>query len=149
MTNSAAVVAVSAVTFDREDRVLVIERGRPPGEGLWSLPGGKLIAGETLAQAVAREVREETGMIVEVGGLVTVVERITDHAHYVIVSYAARPIGGSLAAGDDARAARFIAERDLSRLAVTDGLLDVIARCRAMHGPWFTSRSPMRPSGAR
>jgi 8-oxo-dGTP diphosphatase len=124
-------VAVGAIVFDRDGRVLLVERGSPPGAGLWSVPGGKVEAGETLAQAVAREVREETGMIVEVGALACVVERITDGYHYVILDYHARPIGGSLAAGGDARAARFVGDAELQELAVTDGLVDVIARARA------------------
>lgn len=124
-------VAVGAIVFDAGGRVLLVERGSPPGAGLWSVPGGKLEAGETLAQAVAREVREETGLIVEVGALACVVERITDGYHYVILDYHARPIGGTLAAGGDARAARFVADAELAALPVTDGLIDVIARARA------------------
>ncbi|HTR52583.1 MAG TPA: NUDIX domain-containing protein, partial [Kofleriaceae bacterium] len=69
-------VGVGAFVFDAEGRVLVIERGHPPGEGLWSVPGGRLEFGETLAQAVAREVREETGLIAEVGPLVCVIESV-------------------------------------------------------------------------
>src|SRR2546423_1562523 len=57
------IVAVGAFVFDSE-RVLVVERAKPPGEGLWTVPGGRLERGETLAQAVAREVREETGLVV-------------------------------------------------------------------------------------
>jgi len=71
------VCAVGAFIFDG-DRVLVIQRGKPPGAGLWSIPGGKLEPNETLAQAVAREVREETGLVVEVGPLAAVVERMGD-----------------------------------------------------------------------
>jgi ADP-ribose pyrophosphatase YjhB (NUDIX family) len=63
------IVGVGAVVFDREGRVLLVERGKPPGVGLWSLPGGRLEPRETLVQAVAREVREETGLVVEVGTL--------------------------------------------------------------------------------
>jgi len=124
-------VAVGAIVFDRDGRVLLVERGSPPGAGLWSVPGGKVEAGETLAQAVAREVREETGMIVEVGALACVVERMGDDYHYVILDYHARPIGGALAAGSDARAARFVGDAELHELPVTDGLIDVIARARA------------------
>jgi len=124
-------VAVGAIVFDSDGRVLLVERGSPPGAGLWSVPGGKVERGETLAQAVAREVREETGMIVEVGALACVVERFGDDYHFVILDYHARPIGGTLAAGGDARAARFVADAELQALPVTDGLIDVIARARA------------------
>jgi 8-oxo-dGTP diphosphatase len=124
-------VAVGALVFDGDGRVLLVERGNPPGAGLWSVPGGRVETGETLAQAVAREVREETGLVVEVGALACVVERITDGYHFVILDYHARVIGGALAAGGDARAARFVTADELATLPVTDGLGDVIARARA------------------
>ena len=93
------ICAVGAFVFDPEGRVLVVQRATPPGEGLWSVPGGKLEPSETLAQAVAREVREETGLVVEVGPLACVVERMGDDFHYVILDYLARVIGGKLAPG--------------------------------------------------
>jgi 8-oxo-dGTP diphosphatase len=125
------VCAVGAFIFDANDRVLVIRRGRPPGEGLWSLPGGKLEAAETLAQAVAREVREETGLVVEVGPLACVVERMGDDFHFVILDYLARSIGGTLAAGSDVTDARWVTDDELAALPHTDGLLAVLARARA------------------
>ncbi len=129
-------VAVGGIVFDDAGRVLVIERGRPPGVGLWTVPGGKLELGETLAQAVAREVREETGLVVEVGALACVVERVGDGYHYVILDYLARVIGGSLAAADDVRGARFVSEAELAALPVTDGLLEVLARARPAWLAW-------------
>jgi 8-oxo-dGTP diphosphatase len=116
MTAPRPTVAVGAFVRDADGRLLVVERGQPPGEGMWSVPGGKQEPGETLAQAVAREVREETGLAVQVGALACVVERIGDDHHYVIVDYHARVIGGELAAGGDARAARFVALDELDRL---------------------------------
>jgi 8-oxo-dGTP diphosphatase len=136
---TAPVVAVGAIVYDRVGRVLLVERGRPPNEGLWSLPGGKLEAGETLAQGVAREVREETGLADEVGALACVVEWIGEGYHYVILDYVARVIGGELAAGEDARAARFVDDGELATLPLTEGLEPVLARARATHGPWFLS----------
>ena len=124
------VVAVAAIVFDDLGRVLLVERGRPPGAGLWSVPGGKLEGAETLAQAVAREVREETGLAVEVGALACVVERIGDDHHFVILDYLARVIGGTLAAASDARAARFVGQDELATLPLTEGLVDVLARAR-------------------
>ncbi|MBA3394168.1 MAG: NUDIX hydrolase [Deltaproteobacteria bacterium] len=131
-------VAVGGIVFDDAGRVLLVERGRPPGVGLWTVPGGKLELGETLAQAVAREVREETGLVVEVGALACVVERVGEGYHYVILDYLARVIGGSLAAADDVRDARFVSEAELGALPVTDGLLDVLARARP---GWLAWRS--------
>jgi ADP-ribose pyrophosphatase YjhB (NUDIX family) len=136
------VVAVGAIVFDDQGRVLLVERGRPPGVGLWSVPGGKLEHAETLAQAVAREVREETGLVVEVGPLACVVERIGDDFHFVILDYLAHAIGGSLAAASDARAARWVGAGELAGLPLTDGLVDVLSRARATYAAWSTSRSP-------
>jgi len=146
------VVGVGAIVFDAEGRVLLIERGRPPGVGLWSVPGGKLEGAETLAQGVAREVREETGLLVEVGPLACVIERIGDDHHFVILDYHARVVSGTLAAapkvegggftptpGDDARAARWVSADELSSLPLTDGLVAVLERARATHRAWSTS----------
>jgi ADP-ribose pyrophosphatase YjhB (NUDIX family) len=118
------------------ERVLLIRRGRPPDEGLWSVPGGKLEPGETLAQAVAREVREETGLVVEVGPLACVVERMGDGYHFVILDYLARVIGGSLTAATDAAAARFVDDAELATLPTTEGLVDALTRARAIRRPW-------------
>lgn len=130
------VVAVAAIVFDEDGRVLVIERGRPPGVGLWSVPGGRLELGESIAVAVAREVREETGLDVEVGPLVAVVERVTPTTggtyHHVILDHLAYLRGGRLAAGDDVTAVRFVDDAELRALPVTDGLVPVIERARAM-----------------
>jgi 8-oxo-dGTP diphosphatase len=134
------VVGVGAIVFDEAGRVLLVERGKPPGAGLWSVPGGKLEPRETLAQAVAREVREETGLIVEVGALACVLERMADDYHFVLLDYFARVIGGELAAASDARAARFVEPDELQALPLTEGLADVLERARATQPPWFTSR---------
>lgn len=129
------VVGVGAFILDGP-RVLVVKRGRPPGEGLWSVPGGRLEAGETLAQAVAREVREETGLTVEVGPFVCVIERFGDDFHFVILDYLARVAGGTLAAGTDAADARWVTDAELAALPTTEGLCDVLARARAIRRPW-------------
>lgn len=141
------VVAVAAIVFDPEGRVLLVERAKPPGAGLWSVPGGRLEQAETLAQAVAREVREETGLVVEVGPLSCVVERMGDDFHYVILDYLARVIGsvapdgapsGKLVpvAGSDAAAARWVPPDELTRIPLTEGLLVVLERARAQHATW-------------
>ena len=134
------IVAVGAFVFDREGRVLLVERAKDPGKGLWTVPGGRLEPRETLAQAVAREVREETGLIAEVGPLVCVAERIADDYHFVILDYLARVVGGTLAAASDAAAARFVADGELAAMKLTDGLTDFLLRARATHATW-ASRS--------
>ena len=133
---SAPRVGVGAFVFDAQGRVLLVERGQPPAAGRWTVPGGKLERGETLAQAVAREVREETGLVVEVGPLACVAESIGDDFHYVILDYLARVIGGALAAGSDVTAARFVADAELVALPLTDGLEPLIARARAAAAAW-------------
>ena len=134
-----AIVAVGAIVFDADGRVLLIERGKPPAAGLWSVPGGRLEGAETLAQGVAREVREETGLVVEVGPLACVVERMGDDYHFVILDYLARVIGGQLAPASDARDARFVSSDELATLPLTDGLAAVLERARATHATWSTS----------
>jgi 8-oxo-dGTP diphosphatase len=128
---TAPTLAVSAIVIADDSRILLVERGKPPGEGLWSLPGGKVERGETLTAAVAREVREETGLAVRVGPLVDVVERISDEHHYVILAHLAHPTGGSLTAGSDVRDARWLDDDAIAALPTTDGLADVIVRARA------------------
>jgi ADP-ribose pyrophosphatase YjhB (NUDIX family) len=127
-------LAVGAIVFDAAGRVLLIQRGKPPAEGLWSFPGGRVEAGETLEQAVVREVREETGLEIEVGPLVVIVER----PPYEIHDFVARVVGGVLAAGDDARDARFVEEP--TALPCTEGLPAVIEQARATHAAWCASR---------
>ena len=132
------VLAVGAIVFDEAGRVLLVQRGRPPGEGLWSLPGGRVEPDENVMAAVAREVVEETGLVVEVGPLAEVIERVGEGYHYVIHDHVARVIGGELRAGDDARDVRFV--DDVAGLACTEGLAAVIARARATHAAWCASR---------
>jgi len=130
-------VAIGAIVYDATGRVLLVERAKPPSAGLWSVPAGKLEPGEPLAHGVAREVREETGLVVEVGPLACVVERMGDDHHYVILDYVARVIGGELRAGSDAKDARWFDAAEVAQLSLTDGLHDILVRARAEHRNWF------------
>ncbi len=118
----------------RRDRVLLVERGRPPLEGYWSLPGGVLEAGETLAEGVCREVREETGLAVRPLTLVEVFERIIRDGkgrpeyHYVLVDFLCEVTGGRLCAADDACRARWVARRLLPKYRITEGTVPVIEK---------------------
>ncbi len=112
------IVGVGAVVVD-QGRVLLVQRGHEPSKGKWSLPGGMLELGESLTQAVAREVKEETGLNVEAIELVELIDRIHKESgpsgesvryHYVIADYLCRVLGGTLRAASDADAARW-AER--------------------------------------
>lgn len=94
----------------RGGEVLLIRRGRPPRQGDWSLPGGRIEPGERAMDAALRELREETGVEAEITGLVDVVDGLFPEAgrHYVLIDYAARWLSGEPVAGDDALEARFV-----------------------------------------
>ena len=104
---SAPIVGVGAAIVVSDTSVVLVRRARDPLAGRWSLPGGALELGETLRAAVVREVREETGLTVEVGPVVDVIDHVDiDESgraayHFVIVDYLCWPLGGSLQAGDD------------------------------------------------
>lgn len=118
---------VGAIVHDAEGCLLIIRRGRAPGKGLWSLPGGKVEPGESDAEAVVRELSEETGLRVEPGRLIGAVEHPgPDGVTYAIYDYAATVTGGELAAGDDAAEARWTTPAELRRLPTTDGLLETL-----------------------
>ncbi len=117
MNDPARPVAAAGIVVWRGDAVLLIRRGKPPFEGLWSIPGGRIQPGEPVRETALRELREETGVTAEIAGLIDVVDSIGDHGHYVLIDFAARWIAGEPAAGDDAAEAAFVPrEEALSRL---------------------------------
>lgn len=112
----APIVGVGAVVVE-QGRILLVQRGHEPSKGKWSLPGGMLELGESLTQGVAREVEEETGLIVEALELVELIDRIHKESgpsgesvryHFVIADYLCRIIGGTLRAASDADAVRWV-----------------------------------------
>jgi ADP-ribose pyrophosphatase YjhB (NUDIX family) len=133
-------VGVGAVVINiNGDRALLIRRGTAPQRGEWSLPGGVLECGETLRAAVAREVCEETGLLVEVGEMLGVYERIVPgdvitvddrrvRFHYVLIDFLCRPLSGELKAGSDAADARWFAREELPALNLTHDANDVIGK---------------------
>jgi 8-oxo-dGTP diphosphatase len=125
--SGSVIPCVGAVIMDDKGRLLLIKRGHEPGAGLWSLPGGRIEPGETDAEALAREMREETGLEVEVGGLIGAVRRpALDGDVLDIRDYAASVIGGTLTPGDDAADARWVDVTELNSLAITDGLVEAL-----------------------
>jgi 8-oxo-dGTP diphosphatase len=105
-------VGVGAVVVEA-GRVLLVRRGREPLKGQWSLPGGMLEVGESLTEGVAREVQEETGLIVEPVELIELLDRIHRDGqriryHYVIADYLCRVTGGALKAASDADETRWV-----------------------------------------
>ena len=126
-------VGVGAVIV-QENRVLLIRRGQPPLLGEWSLPGGVLECGETLREAVAREAREETGLLVEPGEMLGVYERVIRdderrvRYHYVLIDFLCRPVGGDLKAGSDAADVRWFTHDELPALNLAHDANDVVRK---------------------
>lgn len=109
------------------DRLLVVRRARAPGAGLWTIPGGRVEAGETDHEALRREVREETGLDVTVGRLLGTVEQDAgEGAVFVIRDYMCAPEGGDLRPGDDAADARWVTAQELRRLPTTPHLVETL-----------------------
>ena len=125
---SASVIpCVGAIVTDGRGRLLMIKRGHDPGAGLWSIPGGRIEPGETDAEALVREMIEETGLTVEVGRLIGRVQRPGLNGAVIdIRDYAATVTGGTLRAGDDAADARWVAPAELESLDITEGLIDAL-----------------------
>jgi 8-oxo-dGTP diphosphatase len=133
------IVAVGAVVIVG-DRVLLVRRGQEPLKGEWSLPGGAVEIGETLADALVREVREETSLDVLVGPVVEVLDSIRRDAdgraeyHYIIIDYACRVRGGTPttpSSGTDAADARWVPFAELDRYSITPTANAVIEKARA------------------
>lgn len=123
----ARVRTVGAVVFDANGRLLLVQRGRPPAVGRWTVPGGHVEAGETDEAAVVREVREETGLTVRVdrlGGQIDLPGR--SGAVYDNRDYVCTVLEGRLRAGDDAAAVGWFGGPELATLPLTDGLLEIL-----------------------
>jgi len=116
----AGVVAVGAVLVDPQGRVLLVQRGRPPGVGTWSLPGGRVQAGEVLRDAVAREILEETALAARVVCELEVVRVAREGFVFDIHEHLLVPVGptSGARAGDDAAALRWAGPADLDELGV-------------------------------
>ena len=139
---------VGAVIRDGGGRLLLIRRGHPPGAGLWSLPGGRVEAGESDHDAVIREVGEETGLSVVPGAFLGAVERpAPGGAVFDIRDYAAVVTGGRLAAGDDAADAAWVTPAGLASLPVTPGLAEALTEWHVLPGP--AERPEANPAGRR
>ncbi|MBK9262091.1 MAG: NUDIX hydrolase [Polyangiaceae bacterium] len=129
-------IAVGAVVIDDSSgacrRIVLVRRARPPMAGRFSLPGGRLEFGERIEAAVQREVFEESGLVVQVGPLVEVVEVIEPPYHYVILDYVCLRTGGELRAGDDASEVVFVVPGELERYGVTEAVVRVATKALTM-----------------
>ena len=116
----------------RDDAVLLVKRGRPPRQGQWAIPGGRVHAGETLHQATEREVLEETGITIRAGEMVYQLEYIEHNDegeiafHYVVLDYAGEYPSGEPVAGDDADEAAWIPFNALTDMILTDSTRDAL-----------------------
>jgi len=121
------VPCVGAIITDPAGRLLLIKRGHEPEAGRWSLPGGRIEPGESDQQALVREVREETGLVVTPGRLVGTVDRPQPDGRVLVIrDYAAEVTTGDLIAGDDAADARWVSLPGFDRLPLTTGLKEAL-----------------------
>lgn len=126
-------VGVGAIIIE-DGRVVLVKRARPPLQAQWSIPGGALEVGELVREAVVREAREETGLIVESGELLGVYDRVLRDSnqrvqyHYVLIDFLCRRVGGELAAADDAAEVRWFTRYELPALNLVEDTQDVIRK---------------------
>jgi len=120
-------VCVGAVVVS-DEQLLLVRRGRGPAQGEWSVPGGRVEAGETLAEAVIRELREETGIAGVCAEMMGWVERIGDDHHFVVLDFRVVALDDSdPVAGDDAAEAMWVPLHEVSELNLVDGLAEFLA----------------------
>jgi len=127
-------LAVSAAIF-RDDKILLVRRARSPADGFYSLPGGRVEFGETLHEALNREVTEETALKIEIAGLAgwrEVLPGTSRAGHYLIMSFAARWIAGEVVLNEELDDFRWLAPDAIGDLKLTDGLDEVIAAARRL-----------------
>lgn len=128
------VLGVGAVVLDGQGRVLLVKRAHEPLKGEWSLPGGGVEVGETLEAAVAREIREETGLAVHVGGILDVFERVERgpgglvEFHFVVIDYICYATDDRLSCGSDADAACWADPDDLAGYRLSDAAVQMIGK---------------------
>ena len=124
-------LAVGVVVF-KEEQIVLIKRGQPPGEDTWSLPGGLVEVGEHLKEACLREVKEETGLKINCYDAIAIFDKIeaddkgTIRYHYVIIDFWGESIGGYLKAGSDASDVRAVNIYDFGGLEITNAVKETI-----------------------
>ena len=129
-------LAVSGIVINKKQQIVLIRRNQPPAMGLWSIPGGKLEAGESLTEACRREIKEETGLDTVVKQIVAVVERRVEGFHYVIIDFLAlladeencQPVAKS-----DVSEARWVSLEELDAYDLVEGLAEIILRTYTLY----------------
>ena len=134
MYTDRPIIAVAALIINQNKEIVLIRRGVEPGKGLWSIPGGAVELGETLIEALKREVKEETGLLIDPIELLDVVDIIKKDEngriifHYVSVDYIAKVIGGELRAASDVVDVRWVKWEDLKKYKTTNTFRRLIER---------------------
>lgn len=127
-------VGVGAVIWNAQGEVLLIKRARPPRQGEWSIPGGKVEMGESLHAALKREVREETGLEIEIVDFVDVVELEEQGHRFVLNDFTARYVSGEARASSDAKEVRWAARAELERYGLWSETRRIIERSARQAG---------------
>ena len=133
-------IGVGAIIVEN-NRVVVVRRAHEPLKGQWSVPGGVLELGETLHSGAAREALEETGLVVEVGEVLEVFDRIMRDGygrvqfHYVLIDFLCRRVSGELRAGEDASEARWVTAEELKNFPIADSAQAVLSKGLAKSAP--------------
>ncbi|MDP9143811.1 MAG: NUDIX domain-containing protein [Actinomycetota bacterium] len=126
-------VGVGVAVVD-DGRILLVQRGHEPARGLWAVPGGKVDFGERLRDAAVREVREETGLLVDVGEVIWAGEHISDFGHIVLVDFLGSVTGGELEAADDAERAEWVPLTEAAGYPLTPTMYELVDILRARVG---------------
>ena len=125
-------IAIGAIVI-HDGALLMVQRANDPAKGLWSLPGGRVEQGEYLADALKREVLEETGLEVEVGELAGILEVPGPDLHYVILDYHAVPTNGTEArAGTDASEVRWVPLNEVAHMECTPRFVETMRAWRVL-----------------
>jgi len=133
-------IGVGAIIVEN-NRVVVVRRAHEPLKGQWSVPGGVLELGETLHSGAAREALEETGLVVEVGEVLEVFDRIMRDGygrvqfHYVLIDFLCRRVSGELRAGEDASEVRWVTAEELKNFPIADSAQAVLSKGLAKSAP--------------
>jgi mutator protein MutT len=129
-------IGVGGILFNHRNEVLLIKRDKPPAKGLWSIPGGKLEAGESMVEACKREIKEETGLDTEVKQIVAIVERRIENFHYVIIDFLAQlqdQKSSEPVAQSDVSEAKWVDMEAIAGYPLVGGLAEIIVRSNRLH----------------